>query len=369
MILYLVYGFLVGYLSSFAVITLFGLGIQRNKEKGYQVNPEIDPATITVIVPFRNEEHRITGLLESIRQLKKFPAKFIFVDDHSDDNTAGLIGSRLSDIPYGIIRLEDEYGKKQAIRRATKLVETEYILTWDADVKVNPSYFECISELSHADMYVLPAILKPSNFFQGLYEFDVVVANAVNAGIAGWRRPIFASGANLLYRTEAFMKWDDHASHQHISSGDDTFLLRDFIRAGADVRLHTSPELAIYTETPQSMKEYVGQRLRWISKTGALNDFLNTFIAMIQFAFTMLFIGLIAVSSIYADWTSLGFLIAGKVLADLVLFVPYFRRTGRMRTFVLLPIAELWFPILSIVLAVLIPFYNPQWKGRRITAR
>lgn len=369
MILYLIYGFLVGYLASFAVITLYGLGIQRNKEKGYESKSEIDPTSITVIVPFRNEEQRISGLLKSIRNLRQLPAKFIFVDDHSDDNTSGIIREQLENVSYEIIRLEDAFGKKQAIRSATKIVETEYILTWDADVEVNPMYFDSISKLSHADMYVLPAILNPASFSQGLYEFDVVVANAVNAGISGWKRPIFASGANLLYKAEAFKKWDDFASHESISSGDDTFLLRDFVRAGADVRLHTSPELAIYTETPQSLKEYIEQRLRWISKTNALNDFLNTFIATLQFVFTLIFIGLIVVSCIYFEWTSLGFLIAGKVLADFVLFVPYFRRTKRMRTFLLLPIAELWFPILSIILAVLIPFYNPKWKGRRITAR
>lgn len=369
MVLGVILCFMITYLVVFGSIVLVGLRIQRNKEKIYEHQPEIDPEEITVLIPFRNEEKRISNLLESIQNLKKLPAKFIFIDDHSTDDSVKLLKA----FQEGMEKMEVISnpkmmpGKKRALREGAKSVKTIYTLTWDADIAVSEDYFEQVSKLNHAEMYVLPAILEPKNASQYIYEFDVILANAFNAGVSGWARPIFASGANLLYRTKTFEKLDTIAEHAHISSGDDTFLLRDFVRAKADVRLHTSPELAIRTETPQSFKEYIAQRLRWIGKTSALKDPLNSFVAVLQFLFTGGFFGLLMATIVLCQWENLIYLVSAKILVDLVLFFPYFKRLKRFKTLMFLPIAELWFPIYSIIIAVLMVFHKPDWKGRTIS--
>ena len=361
---------IISYLGIYTVwigrIVVLGLNRQRKKELEYASEKGVSPNEITVLIPFRNEEKRISGLLKSIKNLKRLPNTCVFIDDHSTDATVKLIEESLKGIPFEIISLKEGEGKKMAIRAGAKQVQTEYTLTWDADVCVGPNYFEYLSSLEEADMYVLPAIFDSKSFTEHLYEFDVVLGNAFNVGVSGWKRPIFASGANLLFKTETFNTLDDIDSHVHISSGDDTFLLRDFFRSNADVRLHSSPDVAVQTESPKSFREYINQRLRWIGKTNALNDKLNTGIAYMQLLFTLAFIGLLITSCILGLWLLLVPLIAGKIIVDLLLFYPYFNRINRLRTFALLPIAELSFPLLSIILVVLMPFYSPKWKGRTI---
>ena len=66
MVLEFIIWYLIVYAVLIGVITLIGLGIQRNKEKVYEHQPEIDPSTITVLIPFRNEEDRILPLIDSI---------------------------------------------------------------------------------------------------------------------------------------------------------------------------------------------------------------------------------------------------------------------------------------------------------------
>ena len=368
MVLEFIIWYLIVYAVLIGVITLIGLGIQRNKEKVYEHQPEIDPSTITVLIPFRNEETRISVLLESILNLKQFPAEFIFIDDHSTDFSLKLIQEFREQLPHVSVISNPEMalGKKWALREGGKHVQTRYTLTWDADVVVASDYFEQIANLGHAEMYVLPAILEPKKVSHYIYEFDVVLANAFNAGLSGWSRPIFASGANLLYSTQTFEKLDSIAEHAHIASGDDTFLLRDFVNAKVDVRVHTSPELAIRTETPQSFGEYLNQRLRWVSKTNALNDALNTYVAILQFLLTAIFLGLLITTAVFCQWENLVYLLSSKILADFVLFFPYFNRIKRLKTLFFLPLAELWFPIYSIVIAVLMVFYKPKWKERTI---
>ncbi len=362
--------FLYVYGVFFAVIALLGFGMQRNKECGYDQGTKISPEEITVLVPFRNEEKKLPALLESIQALNKQPFRFVFIDDHSDDDSMNLVKAVSELLPITLIQLDgDNQGKKLALSAGAKCVSTEFTLTWDADVVVAPNYFEELSSLSKADMYVLPALFTSKSFFQALFTFDVVVANAVNTGLAGWRRPIFASGANFLYRTAGYQQFDSIKDHGHISSGDDTFLLRDFVRNKADVRVATNPNLAIKTTAPLTFKAYFSQRLRWVSKTNALGDHLNTFIAVKQLLLMLAFVGLIVWTVANTFWFGLGYLLVCKLITDFLVFSAYFKQIKQVKLLLLLPIAELWFPIYSIVLAILIPFYKPKWKGRAVVSK
>jgi cellulose synthase/poly-beta-1,6-N-acetylglucosamine synthase-like glycosyltransferase len=262
-----------------------------------------------------------------------------------------------------------QQGKKHAIREGAKLVTSEFTLTWDADIVVASNYFSGIASLSQADMYVLPAIFTSKSFWQFLFTFDVVLANAVNVGLAGWRRPIFASGANLLYRTKCYKKFDSYLTHQHISSGDDTFLLRDFIQNKADVRVSTEPTLAVKTPAPTSFKEYISQRLRWVSKTSALGDSMNSIVALAQLIFMLAFLGLIVWTTIGGFWFALIYLLICKCLTDFLVFSAYFKQIGQLRLLFLLPVAEIWFPLYAALLALLVPFYKPKWKGREVVSK
>lgn len=362
--------FLWGYGIVFATIALFGFSVQRNKERGYATGPKISAKDVTVLIPFRNEEQNVSVLLNSLQELTLFPAKIVFIDDHSEDDSLALVKSYESNLPIEIIRNpEGSEGKKAAIREGAKHVATEYTLTWDADIVVPSDYFKALERLSEADMYVLPAVFSSKSFMQHLYSFDVVVANAVNTGLAGWRRPIFASGANLLYKTSVFEELDSIRDHGHISSGDDTFLLRDFTRKKANVRMSTEPDLAVTTTAPTSFQEYLSQRLRWVSKTNSMGDWLNTIMASKQLVFMAVFIGLIALTIAHQFWFGLIYLIVCKTVTDFLVFSAYFKQIKRSRLLLVLPFAEIWFPLYSILLAVLIPFYRPKWKGRTIVSK
>lgn len=361
--------FLWGYGIFFALVALFGFSLQRNKERGYSEGTKISAEAITVLIPFRNEEENLPKLLESIQKLQRFPAVFVFINDHSDDGSLEVFNN-WKDLPIVIIENPAGCeGKKTALREGAKHVRSEYTLTWDADVVVASDYFNAIEQLTEADMYVLPAIFTSQSFLQHLFTFDIVTANAVNAGLAGWRRPIFASGANLLYRTHTFEQLDTIAAHGHISSGDDTFLLRDFTRNKATVRLSTDPSLAVKTEAPTSFGVYLSQRLRWVSKTNALKDAINTYVAIKQLLFMMVFIALMVWLIADQFWFGLIYLVTCKMVTDFLVFSAYFKQINRTGLLLLLPIAEFWFPIYSVVLAALIPFYKPSWKGRQITSK
>ena len=276
------------YTSSLFLILGIGLAFQWKKERTYlQKENKLKLTEITVLIPFRNEEKRITDLLESCLKSSVLPSKFLFIDDHSSDKSVAKIKATLRDFPFEILIVpEGEFGKKKALRIGIEAVQTPYFLTLDADVAFAENYFEQLEQLSPADLYILPAVLISKRWYEHFFEVDLLLVNALNTGLSGLKRPIIASGANLLVRKSAFEQYDCYETHAHIPSGDDIYLLRDFRSAKSDVRVCTISALRVTTETPQSFSEFIHQRLRWVAKTGNVRDYLSTFLAVVQFFLT-----------------------------------------------------------------------------------
>ena len=367
--------FFLFYVLIIGGLLLGGFFLQLKKESNYWVNERetnlfniskcVCLENLIVIIPFRNEEQRIHGLLNSILGATKLPMEFIFVDDHSSDKTADLIADKLKNFPFRILKLPDGVeGKKYAIRKAMEQSKSDFILSLDADVEFQKNYFSNLVKLTLSDMYIFPVIFNTKNWLESLFELDPLLVNAANCGISGWKRPILASGANLLFRRIAFQELDNFERHAHIFSGDDMYALRDFREGGAEIRLITDSSFAVFTETPQSLKEFFYQRLRWIAKTGDVKDALSTILAIFQVFFTFTFLGLLLFSAFKLEWKFFLEIILIKTSIDLVQFFPYFYRIKRLRTWCFIPFYEVLFPIYSLSILIATLFVKPIWKGR-----
>jgi cellulose synthase/poly-beta-1,6-N-acetylglucosamine synthase-like glycosyltransferase len=357
-----------GYSSLLFGLVTVGYFLQRRKEGQVEMKSEkVEIDDLTVIVPFRNERERIPIILSAINNSSSLPALFIFVDDHSTDNTSDVICAQLENKQFRIIQLPDgQIGKKQAIREAMKQVETKWVLSMDADIHFSPTYFQELNSLFSTDATVLPILMQGQKWYHRIYELDVLLINAINAGITGWRRPIIASGANLLYKKSAFETYDRFEQHKHMPSGDDIYLLRDFRNGGAMVNLSTNPLLAVVTETPQSFKEFIHQRLRWIAKTGDVGDHLSTTLSLIQAFFTFFFFGVIVYSLLFGllDLALMAYCM--KTAVDLVAFYPYFSLMSRLKSWMFIPVYELFFPLYSLLILLLMYTFRPVWRGRKL---
>ena len=361
--------FFVMYVGIMTAIIGLGYYLQRRKERQYEKgSKKISNDQVSVIIPFRNEAARLGPLLDSIQNATEDPMEFIFVDDHSDDGSAQHIEKKIQSEHSLIIELSDiEEGKKVAIRRGIHESRGQWLLSMDADVRFKNDYFSALSNLEEADMYVLPAVMVAKRWHEHLYEVDLILVNAANCGLAGWKRPIMASGANLLYRRAAFDQFDQFERHAHMPSGDDIYLLRDFRESGADVRLMTDPNLAIQTETPQSFSEFIHQRLRWLAKTGDVKDHLSTTLAIIQAVLTFFFVGLLVAKGIENEWGSFWLVFGLKTGMDMLLFFPYFRRIQRLASWLFIPLYEFLFPFYTLLILSMMYWFKPNWKGRKLS--
>lgn len=335
----------------------------KKRESFQKGNERISLDGITLIIPFRNEEKRISPLLQSITYSKELPAQIIFIDDHSTDKTEDIIHSLLKGKSFELIQSQKQ-GKKHAINEGIKKAKNAYILTMDADVWFETNYFSQLKSLAPIDMHILP-VKMASQGWKILFEPDVYMINGLNLIATGLKRPIAASGANLLFRKTTYEAVNSLHAHAHVLSGDDQFLLADFNKNGQIIALQSESKFAVTTPVPNSFKELISQRLRWILKTPEVRDSFAVKIGVIQLSATICFLALSLWLLSESHFMPFFILFSIKSVADIMLVQPYFSGIKKQGLLLLIPVYEVILPVYTITLSIMALFYKPSWKGRK----
>ncbi|MFM7233183.1 MAG: glycosyltransferase, partial [Flavobacteriales bacterium] len=229
---------------------------------------------LTIIIPFRNEEHQLPRLLHSLAaQMAEAPgATILLVDDHSTDDSSTIAKTFASETT-GVLFLQqrETSGKKQGVDLALQHTGSEWIVTLDADIEPLPGWLKRVASWTASnanDLLILPLHIGPGNNLIGkLQEVEFASVMGVTGGMAMMGEPILCNGGNLCFRREAYMRVRSTRTDMHIPSGDDVFLLNALKPAGKVAWIH-DPLTRVLTEPQRTWGGFARQRLRWMGKTG-----------------------------------------------------------------------------------------------------
>lgn len=341
-------------------IKFFSTGITKLK------STTIDLEDVTMIVPFRNEVLNLPQLLDSILKQKYLPKDILFVNDHSDDRSETIIKSFIDAHNIGtLISLSSNHsGKKAALNYGIQKSLYRYILTLDADVKLNDDYFTSFSSLSSNGLSSLPVLMSGKGFLGKLFSTEYSFFNAFNFLLSSlW--PISISGANLLFDSYTINYKKQLITHQHLASGDDYFLLKEFRNSNLPIHIKNEYKLSVETAAPTSLKAYFDQRVRWLSKSKYKVEWLDSMVGLfILIYFIGGFVALI-IAVINAQWILIACIFMIRLLLDTLVYLNYAQRLRETKNVLMLPFFQLIYPVLFLVVWVLAMFYKPIWKGRK----
>lgn len=225
---------------------------------------------IKIIVPFKNERPRISGLLEDL--LREFSrvdtVQIFFVDDQSDDETSEFILDVLQeqDIHFSILP-NFGHGKKMAITTASQFCSlSDAMLTLDADVRLPIGYGKSLlkSRMCEGLNVLSLDYPKPKSILEGLVKLESLQQKPLFKGNAITHRPSLCSGAHLLYKASFFEHVQPYESNKDIRSGDDMFFLDACLKNRFNI---SSGTLSVETEYPPTWTKFIRQRRRWLSKS------------------------------------------------------------------------------------------------------
>ena len=266
----------------FYSVWIFALWLILHRRRGEDQPVTIGKALVTVVVAARNEEKKITRLLESLAE-QDYPKdllEIIIVNDNSTDRTPIVVSEFISEgrQTHNLnIRLiyNTFQGKKSAIRFGIEKSAGELIITTDADCSVGRGWvsaFALFYSKTGADMILGEVYQRSGKSFAsqfGRFEFSALQAITEAAVVAGY--PVMCNAANMAIRRDIYLKHSG-ALHDDIPSGDDIFLLHAVKRDGGTVRYAADRAAAVVTAGAVTAAALFRQRARWASKAYLYRD-------------------------------------------------------------------------------------------------
>lgn len=368
---------IVTFLFSFAVLLVYVYIIQwyRHewiKYRGFRPAEQGAKVPVSVVVAFRNEVENMETLIVSLKT-QDYPAeKFevILVNDHSEDGSEIKAMELCSALPnFRVIsNLIFPGGKKSALETGIRSALNELIITTDADCTFRPKWIDILAGFyreEQPDMIIGPVDITCEPGFFGKYqEVEFLSLVASGAGAAAAERPIYCNAACFAFSKSLFVQMHDPLNRK-VVSGDDTFFLHAVKRMkDKKIRLLKSYHAVATTQGFSTVKEYVDQHRRWVSKSIHYRD-RDTILT----AVTVFLVNLCVFLSAALLVTGLNFwlfplMFCGKALNDYLMVRDYMqfcrKRTSLAEFFVfslMYPFVTLWISISGMVTGY-------QWKGR-----
>lgn len=281
-------------------IFAFTYGLYNLKERFFTFNKKND-LKVSILIAARNEENNIEILLKSLynQTFAKDLFEVIIIDDHSKDNTLLIVENFIkenNDIDLKIFNAEKE-GKKFAISQALHLAHNDLVVVTDADCVLKTTWIESIVNFykeKKCKMILAPVLLSPAEtFFEKIQVLEHLSLIGSTAGSANIGFPVMCNGANMAYEREAALEVEKFRKDFNIPSGDDMFLMEQFIKnyGHQSVKFLLSKSAIVETKTCKTVSEFFRQRRRWVSKTKAYTNW-----KILATAFIVLFFNLSIVS-------------------------------------------------------------------------
>ncbi len=318
-------------------IAAFTFGLFNLKERFHSVNKN-NLIKVSVLIAARNEEKNIEKLLESLKK-QSFPKELfevIIVNDHSTDNTDEIINDFINknkELDVKLLKAEKK-GKKHAISQALHSAINELVIVTDADCVLNDLWIESIVGFYQEEkckMILAPVLLSPAeNLFEKMQVLEHLSLIGSTAGSASIGFPVMCNGANMAYERKAALEVEKFRKDFDIPSGDDMFLLEQFVKRYGhnNVKFLLSKSAVVKTKTCKTIKDFFRQRRRWVSKTKSYTSWKVIVTALIVLFFNLSIISLLvsaffipALWSIYILLTLLKFFIDFPLLKNITNFM------------------------------------------------
>ena len=333
---------------------------------------------ISVIIPARNEERKIAHCVLSLLH-QHYPSgllEIIVVDDHSTDDTAGVVrqfersGVKLISLPE-MSSPQAVAFKKMAIQAGIQAASGSLIVTTDADCIAGPDWIQSIAAYHRATgavFIVSPVKIKPGKRLLSVFQsIDFAILQGITAaGVhTGFHR--MCNGANLAYERAAFFEVKGFEGIDHIASGDDMLLMEKIAtQYPGGIAYLNSASAIVETLPAATWYEFFNQRIRWASKAGKYKDkrmiWVLLLVYLLNLSMAILLVG--ALFKVY--WLRLFLILAFYKCMVEWRFVKEVLQYFRLRQLML------WFPLfqpLHIIYTALSGFFgifgSYTWKGRK----
>jgi len=362
------------------IIGAFSVGLIRVTRQKRTQTFQSD-SFVSVIIPVRNEERNILPVLEEIYS-QDFPRdrmEVIVSDDYSEDGTMAIANRFAALHPdLGLVMICPPTsgikapGKKRAIERAVRKAKGDILLLSDADTSRGPGWIT--SMVSGFGTPEIRMVLGPvrfcheKNLLQKIQSLEFLGLVGVTAGSAGLGYPVMCNGANLAYRHSAFLQTGGFDGNRMYQSGDDQFMMSSIRKhyGKRSVVFNADPLSVVSTEPERTLKGFLNQRIRWVSKSPGYRDPAVIVTGLVTFSTHLLLLAGMLTGIFWSKLLTVSILLWFlKILLEYPMVWIMTRFFGKKRLtgyYFIAQVFQLVYVPLTGFLGLFIPY---RWKGRK----
>jgi cellulose synthase/poly-beta-1,6-N-acetylglucosamine synthase-like glycosyltransferase len=262
-VIFYIFSFISVYVQIFFLLTFI------EKKQHIVKNPKnlelLRYPTVTIAVPFYNEEATIVRTVKSLLSLDypKNQLKIFLVDDGSKDNSWNVI-QEFKNTNNVFLFQKKNGGKHTAVNLALERTDSEFFGCLDSDSSVHPQSLKRILKYFEKDsrtMAVAPSIIvyNPKNILQHAQsiEYDMSIYTKKMLGFMGGIH--VAPGPFSIFRKKVF---DELGPYKKAHNTEDQEIALRMQEHG--YKIDHCPDAYVYTNAPNSVPKLYRQRLRWI---------------------------------------------------------------------------------------------------------
>ncbi len=333
---------------------------------------------VSVLIAARNEEANIARTLSDILA-QDFPQELleiIVIDDHSTDNTSGIVQS-FAGQGVKLLKLNEAEPlnsyKKKAISEAIAMASGELMITTDADCRMGPRWLANVVGYveEHGSFLVSSPVVysEERRFFERLQTLEFLYLIGLGAAGIGNKHPSTCNGANLAYRRDIFYEVGGFNGIDHLASGDDELFLHKVAAKYPDrIGFCKSRDAIVYTDAKQNLQGFISQRKRWASKSTHYKDKAIVVLGVAIWLFNVLLLvtGIFAVFFNREVWPVVAVALSLKLLVELYFLYPLSRFAKRVGLLWYLPLLTLIHIIYMVYIGLAGNIGKYTWKGREV---
>ncbi|UZR93420.1 glycosyltransferase family 2 protein [Chondrinema litorale] len=333
---------------------------------------------LTVIVPARNESENISNLLNDLLDQTYKNFQIIVVDDNSEDNTYSIVEAFLSQFQndFKLLRLEKDSnpskGKKAAIYSGIQVATGEYIITTDADCRVEKDWLKALAQYiskTNAKLISAPVTFyKEKTLFEKIQTVEFMSLIGAGAAFMHIKKPNMCNGANICYQKQAFYEVGGFAGNEHLASGDDEFLMHKIASKYPNgVMFLKAKEAIVRTKALPDFKVFYNQRKRWGSKWSHYKKVSPKLVAITVFGFHFIFctvlicwlLGIISIETLLTVFFT-------KLFSEILFIGSLLSFSQHRNKIFLIPLVAILHPFYIVLFGLAGNFGSYTWKDRKM---
>jgi cellulose synthase/poly-beta-1,6-N-acetylglucosamine synthase-like glycosyltransferase len=371
----------ISYTSSFLTVLylLVVIAFIRGWHRLVYFKPQsrVPTTKVSILVAARNEAGNISKTIADLiaQRYDKQLTEIIFIDDHSTDNTAEIIGS-YADKGVKLIRLNEDQPlnsyKKKAIQTAIAEATGTLIITTDADCRMGPDWLGTIVNFYEEKKYKMisspVAYFEEKSFFERAQTLEFLYLIGLGASTIGNKRPSTCNGANLAYERAAFYEVGGFKGIDDLASGDDELLLHKMaVRFEGNIGFLKNEDAVVYTHPKATLKEFIQQRKRWASKSTRYKNKSIIVLGVCIWLFNLSILVNLATGLFIGFYFKLALVqLLAKMLAEFVFLYDVTAFAKRKGLLTLLPVLNVMHILYIVYIGIAGNTGKYNWKGRMV---